>query len=70
MFAYNVCAVSERDLDRLKALQRAFLQQARNIIASSHPVQRVALLQTQIFALDDNPPAGASDDAHGEAPGG
>jgi transcriptional regulator with XRE-family HTH domain len=57
MFAYNVCALSERDLDRLKALQRTFLQQARSIIASSHPVQRVALVQTQIFALDENPPA-------------
>lgn len=56
MFAYNVCALSERDLDRLKALQRSFLHQARNIIASSHPVQRVALIQTQIFALDGNPP--------------
>lgn len=57
MFAYNVCAVSEHDLDRLKMLQRTFLQQARTIIASSHPVQRVALVQTQIFALDVNPPA-------------
>src|SRR5262245_59249682 len=32
MFAYNICAVSEADLARLKQLARDFLQQARTII--------------------------------------
>jgi transcriptional regulator with XRE-family HTH domain len=53
MFAYNVCAVSERDLLRLKQLAREFLQQARTVIAQSSPVERVALIQMQLFALDD-----------------
>jgi len=53
MFAYNVCALSERDLARLKQLAREFLQQARAIIARSSPVERVALVQMQLFALDE-----------------
>jgi transcriptional regulator with XRE-family HTH domain len=53
MFAYNICGVSERDLSRLKELQRDFLQQARTIIAQSSPVERVALIQVQLFSLDD-----------------
>ncbi len=51
MFAYNVCSLSLADLERLKRLQRDFLQQARTIIAESEPVERVALVQSQIFAL-------------------
>lgn len=51
MFAYNVCSISERDLERLKRLQREFLQQARLLIAESQPIEQVALIQTQIFAL-------------------
>lgn len=51
MFAYNVCGVSERDLERLKRMQRDFMQQARSIIADSQPVECVALVQSQIFAL-------------------
>jgi transcriptional regulator with XRE-family HTH domain len=52
MFAYNICAVSERDLARLRTLQRDFLQQARTIIAQSSPVEQVVLVQVQVFALD------------------
>lgn len=51
MYAFNVCAVSKRDLERLKQMQREFLKQARALIAESQPVECVALLQTQIFAL-------------------
>lgn len=51
MFAYNVCSLSLRDLERLKRLQRDFMQQARTIIADSEPVECVALVQSQIFAL-------------------
>lgn len=57
MFAYNVCGISEADLRRLTRMQRDFLQAARAVIAESQPVERVVLLQTQIFALDgDEPP--------------
>jgi transcriptional regulator with XRE-family HTH domain len=67
MFAYNICGVSERDLARLRTLQRDFLQQARTIIAQSSPVEQVVLLQVQVFALDHphraRPKAGSAPDA-------
>ncbi len=53
MFAYNVCGVSAADLGRLKQLQRDYLQRARAIIAASEPVEHVALLGVQLFALDE-----------------
>ena len=59
MFAYNVCGISESDLRKLTQMQREFLQAARLLIAKSHPVERVVLLQTQIFALDENAASGA-----------
>lgn len=52
MFAYNVCGVANRDLDRIQALQVDFLKQVRAIVAESEPVERVALVAVQIFALD------------------
>ncbi|MEN9577259.1 MAG: hypothetical protein RJA70_268 [Pseudomonadota bacterium] len=52
MCAYNVCAVSSRDLARLKELQRGYLRQARAIIAESAP-ERVVLIMTHVLALDD-----------------
>lgn len=51
MFAYNVCGVSTADLERLQQLQLDYLKQARAIIAASEPVQHVAVLQVQVFAL-------------------
>jgi hypothetical protein len=51
MFAYNVCGVSAADLERLQHLQLDYLKQARAIIAASEPVQHVAVLQVQVFAL-------------------
>jgi DNA-binding phage protein len=52
MFAYNVCSISRRDLDRIQALQVDFLKQVRAIVAESEPVEQVALVAVQIFALD------------------
>jgi hypothetical protein len=52
MFAYNVCGLSRRDLDRIQALQVDYLKQVRAIVAESDPVERVALVATQVFALD------------------
>jgi hypothetical protein len=51
MAAYNLCAVSKADLQRLKDLQREYLARARAIIAESTPVQAVALVHVQIVDL-------------------
>jgi hypothetical protein len=51
MFAYNSCAWSERDLARLRTLQRDFLPQARTILVQSSPVEHVVLVQVQVLAL-------------------
>jgi hypothetical protein len=51
MYAFNVCGVSHRDLERLKQMQREYLKRARALIAESQPVEVVALVQTQVFAL-------------------
>jgi hypothetical protein len=51
MSAYNVCALSKHDLQRLKTLQREYLTRARAIIAESQPVEAVALLQVHIIDL-------------------
>lgn len=55
MFAYNVSGVSRPDLDRIQALQVDFLKQVRAIVAESEPVEQVALVAVQIFALDGSP---------------
>lgn len=43
------------DLDRIQALQVDFLKQVRAIVAESEPVEQVALVAVQIFALDGSP---------------
>jgi transcriptional regulator with XRE-family HTH domain len=58
MYAFNVCGVSLRDLERLKQMQREYLKRARGIIAESQPVEVVALIQTQVFALSGHRPRG------------
>jgi hypothetical protein len=50
-FAYNVFAVSRRDLERLQELQRATLRQMRTIISASEPSEVVALANFQVFDL-------------------
>jgi hypothetical protein len=52
MFAYNLCAVSSDDLQRIAALQRDFLRQIRAIVAQSKPAERVALIAVQVLGLD------------------
>jgi transcriptional regulator with XRE-family HTH domain len=51
LFAYNIFAVSRRDLARLETLQRDCLQQMRTIIAASEPSEVVALFNVQLFAF-------------------
>lgn len=52
MFAYNICGVTKADLERIQALQVDFLKQVRAIVAESDPVEHVALVAVQVFALD------------------
>ena len=62
-FAFNLFAVSERDLERLRQLQRDYFRQLRSIVASSKPAERVVVANMQLFALDsrasDKPAAAA-----------
>lgn len=51
LFAYNVFAIGHGDLERLIALQRAYLREMRRIIADSEPSDTVALANFQIFSL-------------------
>lgn len=55
MFAYNICGVTKTDLERIQALQVDFLKQVRAIVAESEPVEHVALVAVQVFALDAAP---------------
>jgi transcriptional regulator with XRE-family HTH domain len=52
VFSYNVFAVSERDLARIRDLHRAYFRQVRSIIAASEPSERVALMSVQLVELD------------------
>jgi transcriptional regulator with XRE-family HTH domain len=51
-FSYNVFAVSERDLERLRELHRAYFRQLRSIVAESSPSERIAVANVQLFTLD------------------
>lgn len=51
--AYNVFAVSRRDLSRLQDLQRAYLNEMRSIIAASEPSEVVALASFQLLPMGE-----------------
>ena len=51
LFAHGVLAVSEKDLARIRELQKAYYQEVRAIVAQSQPVERVALLNLQLVPL-------------------
>jgi hypothetical protein len=51
LFSHSVFAVSERDLQRIRDLQKAYYQEVRAIVAQSQPVERVALLNWQVMPL-------------------
>ena len=53
VFSYNLFSVSERDLQRLEQLHRAYYQQLSQIIAGSEPAECVALFATQLLRLDE-----------------
>lgn len=52
MLSYNVFAVSESDLARIRELQLAYFRQMRGIIAQSTPSERVVLASLSLVALD------------------
>lgn len=53
MFSYNLFTVSERDFDRLRELHIAYYQELRRIIEQSSPAERVAVVNLQLFRLDE-----------------
>jgi transcriptional regulator with XRE-family HTH domain len=52
LFSYNLFTVSERDYQRLRELHIAYYQELRRIIDASKPAERVALVNLQLFRLD------------------
>jgi DNA-binding phage protein len=52
LLSYNVFAVSESDLARIRELQIAYFRQMRGIIAQSTPSERVVLASLSMVALD------------------
>ena len=51
-FSYNVCGVSAADYERIRGLYRAFFLEMQSVVARSEPVERVVLVNAQIFGLD------------------
>jgi DNA-binding phage protein len=58
MFGYNLFSVSEKDLERLRALHLRNYREMQEIIAQSQPNERVVLFAAQLFCLDSNARAG------------
>lgn len=56
LFSYNLFTVSERDFDRLRELHIGYYQELRRVIEQSSPGERVAVVNLQLFRLDE--PAG------------
>lgn len=52
LWSYNVFGVSKADFVRLQQLHATYYSQMRAIVASSEPVETVAVACAQIFALD------------------
>jgi hypothetical protein len=53
MFSYNLFTVSERDFGRLRELHIAYYQELRRVIEHSSPAERVAVVNLQLFRLDE-----------------
>jgi DNA-binding phage protein len=51
VFSYNLFGVSNADLERIEALQRAYFRELRTIVAGSQPVENVAVVNLQLFSL-------------------
>jgi transcriptional regulator with XRE-family HTH domain len=55
LFSYNLFTVSERDWERLRELHIAYFQELRRVVGASAPAERVALVNLQLFRLDEAP---------------
>lgn len=58
VFSYNVFGVSDVDLERIEALQRAYFRELRSIVAQSEPVQNVVVANLQLFPVLGGQPGG------------
>jgi transcriptional regulator with XRE-family HTH domain len=56
LLSYNVFAVSESDLARIRELHIAYFRQMRGIIAQSTPSERVVIASLSLVALDARAP--------------
>ena len=52
LWSYNVFAVSEADLVKIRELHLAYFRALRAIVAESSPTERVVVANVQLFALD------------------
>jgi hypothetical protein len=53
LFSYNLFTVSEHDFARLRELHIAYYQELRSVIEQSSPAERVAVVNLQLFRLDE-----------------
>lgn len=53
LFSYNLFTVSEHDFARLRELHIGYYQELRRIIEQSKPAERVAVVNLQLFRLDE-----------------
>ncbi len=53
-FSYNVFSVSHEDMERIRALYRAFFAEVRDIVARSEPADCVALGIVNLLELDES----------------
>jgi transcriptional regulator with XRE-family HTH domain len=51
---YNLCSVSEKDVGRLRELQKAYFNEVRTIVAQSEPIERVVLATVQLLDLGEH----------------
>ncbi len=68
-FAFNLFTVSERDLEKLRQLQRDYFSQLRSIIAASQPAERLVVANMQLFLLDETEPEASSNFRPSPQPG-
>jgi Domain of unknown function (DUF4423) len=52
LFAYNVFALSDADLTHAREILRRAYRELRTLVASSSPLERVAMVNVQLLALD------------------
>jgi hypothetical protein len=51
-YSFNLCALSNADLDRVRRLHLEYYERVRAIVATSRTAERVVLLNHQLIPLD------------------